>query len=713
MTRLLALIVAIVFIEKIIFANTKDNTYINSSNIIYDEKNNIVTLSKNSKINIDDTNILIDRGVIDYNSDLLEVFGNFYLYQELNILSGKNLIGNTNLTKFEAKDVSYIYDNDLKIDSENFERSNNDVIFNNNFLTPCDLDGFFNCPTWSLKIDKTHYKISSDKFIHYDSFLQIADYKVFYLPYFSHYGSKAPRQRGFLTPSLEFTIGGNNGIKAPYYIPLRTNTDVTITPTFTLNQNFEILETYQLYTNINNLSAGGNTNITIDTIKNDNDDNINNTLRINTKQIINKDIIFSANGLFTNSISTTRSINEDPITFEDVFIKIEKYNTFDNDDYFKTEIKTVESFGDKDTGDIPFVPSIHYHSLKPILDKVFLSTHINYANLNRNESGIESPSENNFININNYLNYHYSTLNINSYNNLNSLISIRNYNFNNNENLDRQEESNEIILSTDNYINFNKNITPRIKFIYPLNLSSSNQIINEDSKAITFNYTNQFSDKRFYGHDMIDNTQRMIYGVEKQLEIFNHKIKLKANQAYDFTKNNNFAKQINQKSNYSDYSLEFNTLNKNINFHSDLRLDVDTFNKKEINYNFNMKEPIELELIYNETDKEAYNDLSKDNKDFKIQFKQEINENSKFSYSSNMDLKNDFSPYKSNLILSFFDECSQLDIGYINTRYNDNYNTTPSEKISLTFKMDYLGFLGYEQSTNLFFEETGDFNYGL
>ena len=116
MTRLLALIITIVCIGKIILANTKDNTYINSSNIIYDEKNDIVTLSKNSKININDTNILIDRGVIDYNSDLLEVFGNFYLYQELNILSGKNLIGNTNLTKFEAKDVSYIYDNDLKID---------------------------------------------------------------------------------------------------------------------------------------------------------------------------------------------------------------------------------------------------------------------------------------------------------------------------------------------------------------------------------------------------------------------------------------------------------------------------------------------------------------------------------------------------------------------------------------------------------------------
>ena len=66
---------------------------------------------------------MIDRGIIDYDNNKLEIFGNFYLYQELNILSGKNLIGNTSLTKLEAQDVSYIYNNDLKIDSESFKRS--------------------------------------------------------------------------------------------------------------------------------------------------------------------------------------------------------------------------------------------------------------------------------------------------------------------------------------------------------------------------------------------------------------------------------------------------------------------------------------------------------------------------------------------------------------------------------------------------------------
>ena len=52
-------------------------------------------------------------------------------------------------------------------------------------------------PLGLLRIDKTKYDIEKDKFNHFDTFLQIADYKVFYLPYFSHYGSKAPRQKVF------------------------------------------------------------------------------------------------------------------------------------------------------------------------------------------------------------------------------------------------------------------------------------------------------------------------------------------------------------------------------------------------------------------------------------------------------------------------------------------------------------------------------------
>ena len=81
--------------------------------------------------------------------------------------------------------------------------------------------------------------------------------------------------------------------------------------------------------------------------------------------------------------------------------------------------------------------------------------------------------------------------------------------------------------------------------------------------------------------------------------------------------------------------------------------------------------------------------------------------------SSNLNLKDDYSPLKQSLNISLFDECSRLDISYVDERFNDNYNMKPNETISVSFHMDYLGFFGYEQKSNLFFDQPGNFNYGL
>ena len=134
--------------------------------------------------------------------------------------------------------------------------------------------------------------------------------------------------------------------------------------------------------------------------------------------------------------------------------------------------------------------------------------------------------------------------------------------------------------------------------------------------------------------------------------------------------------------------------------------------RKEMNYNFNIDKPLNLTLNYNETDKSAYNDVSDDSKNLSLTVSRNINENIEVSYNSNLDLKNNYSPYSETLKISLYDECSRLDLTYDNTRYNDNYNTTPEQKIGITFSMDYLGFFGYEQKTNLFFKEDGNFTYG-
>ena len=383
--------------------NANDDTYINSSNVTYNEKENVIELAENSKINFKNMNILIDKGIIDYNKDQFEVLGNFYLYEDLTILSGQNLKGNTNLNSFSANNVSYIYNDDLKIDSDNLNRKDNLVYFYNNFLTPCELEGFFNCPTWSLRIDETEYNIEEDKFTHFDTFLQIADYKIFYIPYFSHYGSKAPRKKGFLTPTIEFTIGGNQALIIPYYLPVNKNTDILFKPRISLNRNFEFMEKYQLDTQIESKSAGGKTSIELNTIKYENNDNINTSLKIDTKKVINKKRIFSASAIFTNSISTTRSINKEPITFEELYLRVENYDLLNKDDFLKTELSSVESFDSTNLNTIPISPSLNYINFYNFKNYSLLND-LNFIILKRNESSDNNPSESFKLKMNNEIN---------------------------------------------------------------------------------------------------------------------------------------------------------------------------------------------------------------------------------------------------------------------------------------------------------------------
>ena len=118
-------ILIFILFSQILKLVANDDIYINSSNITYNEKENIVELAENSKINFENTNILIDKGIINYDKNEFEVFGNFYLYEELTILSGQDLKGNTSLDIFSANNVNFIYNDDLKIDSDNLNRENN------------------------------------------------------------------------------------------------------------------------------------------------------------------------------------------------------------------------------------------------------------------------------------------------------------------------------------------------------------------------------------------------------------------------------------------------------------------------------------------------------------------------------------------------------------------------------------------------------------
>ena len=303
--------------------------------------------------------------------------------------------------------------------------------------------------------------------------------------------------------------------------------------------------------------------------------------------------------------------------------------------------------------------------------------------------------------------------NLSNFNSIKFTNAFNNYSFENNDNLNHTSQKSLIFLSSEAFYNLNKISTSRLKINLPIQLQNSKKLINEDSNSITFGYQNQFAENRFFGNDLVDNTPRITYGFENTLKLNENNLDINLNQSYSFNKKNNYSNLINQYENISDYSLEAKLHQDNYFFKIDSRLNRKNLDKKEINYNFSLTEPFGFSLNYNETDKNAFSNLSNDTQALSFSFKKDINENVLLQYVTSLDVKNNYDPYKSEISLSIFDECSRLDINYTNKRFNDNFNTTPEETISLRFLMDYIGFFGYSQSTDLFFKEAGNFNYGL
>ena len=716
MNKLLILFLIIQFLITNLFAITdlKETSYINTKNISYNENLGVVELGKDSLIDINNVTILANKGVIDYKNNTVEIFGNYYLYQNTNILSGYNLSSDAKFINFNSTNISFIYNDNLKVDAFKIEKNKDLIFFYDNFLTPCKINGYFNCPTWSLKINKTRYEIAEDKFTHYDSFLQIADKKLFYLPYFTHYGAKAPRKQGFLTPTLELNlIGAGTSILLPYYIPINSSSDLEITPKITtLPSELKIADDYRVDTKFNKILSGGLLKLDMTLVKSNNESSIYNSVKVNTKQVISKKNTLEFNSLITNSLSNSRSINEDQINYENAYLKLNSYNLYSNNDLLVSEINTVTAFDNADNGLVPYqIPNITYKNMIKINNNHYVSNNLNYYFLTRDKEDTNYANEVTNLSLDNtIMNYYYLDNRSKINNKIKLYNSFKNIKYKSNQNKDEMFHEFNLKYSSE-FRYYNKLFKPRIKLILVEDFNSDKSF-NEDASSITFNYINLFNDNRFFGNDILDKGNRLAYGIEFEKKTLNNTLDFKVGQSYDFKINNEYLKKINQFENFSDYVFEAKVKNDKFSIKIDSRVDNKSYSKKEMNYGIKL-EKFHTNLVYNETSSQAFSNNSDNSKSLKISFSNKINDYISLIAGTNLDLKNENKPYETNLKLKISDDCSELDISYNSSKYSDNFNTSPTETISLTYRMDYLGFFGYEQNANLFFKEQGNFNYGI
>ena len=265
-------------------------------------------------------------------------------------------------------------------------------------------------------------------------------------------------------------------------------------------------------------------------------------------------------------------------------------------------------------------------------------------------------------------------------------------------------------------INFNKRniLEPKIKIACRNDYKSKDINLNEDSKAISFDYNSIFTNNRMNGYDKLDDDLRLSYGIEYRNRDKNNLIEfINIGQSYNFNNKSEYLNKIKSDGNYlSDYLLDIKLSYNKLDFSNRIRSDKRNYGIKEIFSELSFdQENQQVSLFFNKTDDDSFVD-SNESQNLGLSFSKEISDYANMSYSSTFDVLNKYQPYSQTLGFNFFDDCSILEIVYENSRYNDLNNTKPKETISFRYRMDYLGFFTYNQNFNSVFSDMGEIGYG-
>ncbi len=222
---------------------TSENYILESSNVIFDNKNKIIKSDNPTKIIDPDGNIILVN-MFDYNSlkNILFSKGDIKLEDKnKNIYKFSQLYIDEKKKKIIGSDAKiFLNDDNLKIDERNNPR-----IFANSIsvdkgitsvqkgvFTYCKFRENDKCPPWELRAKEIKHN-SSKKTIYYDrALLKIYDFPIFYFPKFSHPDPTVDRRSGFLIPTFTNSTNIGAGIELPYFWNIANDKDITFTPRF-------------------------------------------------------------------------------------------------------------------------------------------------------------------------------------------------------------------------------------------------------------------------------------------------------------------------------------------------------------------------------------------------------------------------------------------------------------------------------------------------
>lgn len=236
-------------------------------------------------------------------------------------------------------------------------------------------------------------------------------------------------------------------------------------------------------------------------------------------------------------------------------------------------------------------------------------------------------------------------------------------------------------------------LEPILEMVLAPNVSTSNIISNEDSRAFELNDLNIFSSDRTSGLDLWESGSRLTYGLRYQFEGKDINVSLLAGQSWRRNiRNDLFVPGTGLEDHYSDFVGRFKISYKDwLDISQRFRLDQKTlsFNRNEINATIGPPK-VRLHIGYLQLNRQLNFINQEDREEIRADFFYKLNEEWNFQGSAIEDLTNGIKGVEYGFGLNYIDECFEFSIQF-KERYTKDRDIEPGSSIMFRFKLISLG----------------------
>ncbi len=709
------------FLILIIFPNINSarEILIYADNISYDNEENIIARG-NAKIAQENQIIISDLIIYNKKEEKIILPTSFsFKDEENNFYYGSEGYFEKNLEYGEFKDIKIRLSDGSRIIGKSGKRSGHVDIISKGVYSPCisriKIANFI-CPTWQLEGEKILHDNKNLFLYQKHSKMRVLNTPVFYVPYLvTPSPLRKERKSGFLSPTIAlnfFDTKTSQYTSFPYYFNISPDKELTFTPS--INYGGGVDSSQRFLFDYNQILSGGELSLdfTFDSNfeRNESDKWLKDaSLITNYRKNLNEKFKLNINSALQTSQNYIQITNpNDDLSYTNSLstnITFEGYNLRKIDDYFKFNMNFYQtSQKNEDNKTIPTVlPNVKYYGGNKIINGYNSNNTYEFYNIFRDKNtSIHAQNQQKMSH-----KYYLSRSFIKYNSKITGEAEIYNQLF---ETENKLLQSNEfhsgthyrlfpiIGMKIESPFKLNKGFLdftykPHTQFVLTPGVSNTNKISNEDSSNNNFTIENIANLNRYSGSDKMDNSKRIIYG----LNMYNETTKINIFQSYEFTDNSNFHSEQGNDDKLSDLlgSFEYrDNYELNYNFRYDVN---ENFLKKQ---NISSKTPNrfgEINLSYLDQKSKTDGIITQDTETINYSYKSKKFLNfSKIKISGLYDLQKEINT-EYGIGYSYFDECFGINLDFNRKSYEED-NLKPQDILTLMFSFKNIG--SYK-STNL------------